>query len=222
MASLITAIRNNDVKLVKMLIDNGVDVNAIEEDDGHGHNYSPLKWACLRGSAECAKMLLEAKANPNATSVCFETPLHEASFVSQVECVKLLIAHKANINAQNNQGESSLHFAVFSNCCECTKELVQAGAELETVSRLSYRTPLAEAIFRRRCECAEYLLDVGAKPPSDDPPSWVTVMVTKRRNALSSTWAFLGVLRKRVRIYKDMATLLAKYLWSTRFEKEWE
>jgi ankyrin repeat protein len=221
MASLTIATRNNDVKLVKLLIASGVDVNVIEEDDGHGPNYSPLKWACLRGSAECAKMLLEAKADPNATNVCFETPLQEASFAGQVECVKLLIAHKANVNAQNNQGDSSLHFAVFANSCECTKELVQAGAELETISRSSNRTPLADAIYRRRCECTEYLLDVGAKPPFV-VPSWATVMVTKRRNALSSTWAFLGVLRKRVRIYKDMATLLAKYLWSTRFEVKWE
>lgn len=220
MASLTIATRNDDVKLVKLLIASGVDVNAIEEDAGHGR-YSPLKWACLKGFVECAKTLLEAKADPNERTLHFEAPLHEASFAGQVECVKLLIAHKANINAQGDQGYSSLHFAIFANSCECVKELVHAGAELETVSRLSNRTPLVEAMRRSRHECTEYLLDVGAKPPSD-APSWVKVMVTKRRNALSSTWTFLGVLRKRVCVYKDMTTLLAKYLWSTRFEKEWE
>jgi ankyrin repeat protein len=218
MDSLIKATRDNNVKLVKEILSSGgIDMNALYND-----RISPLHWTCLEGFAECVKMLLEAKADPNVTNKFFETPLREASFQGHVECVKLLITHKANVNLRSKDGESALDIAVLTNSVECTKELVQAGAELDIPSGFSNRNPLEEAIRKQRYECAEYLLDVGAKLPSDDAPSWAKVMITKRRNALSSTWAFLGVMRKRVRIYKDMATLLAKYLWSTRFEQKWE
>ena len=58
------AVRGNDVKLIKFLVSEGVDVNAAVD----GYGAVALHWACLNGSIEAIKCLLELGADINAVN----------------------------------------------------------------------------------------------------------------------------------------------------------
>ena len=83
--ALIVAASQNDVSLVKQLIQRGVDVNGVD-----GYGYTSLYCAACRGFAECAQLLLEAKADVDkADSYGGWTPVFVASKWGYMECVKV-------------------------------------------------------------------------------------------------------------------------------------
>jgi len=147
---------------------------------------------------------------------------------------QLLIASKANINLQTRAGYSPLHNAAYRGYVGCLQELIRAGAEVDAENQNGY-TPLADAIYRDRKDCAECLLYAGAKMSNVlkyiGIPNWMRAIVTKRRNAIESTWALLRVMRKRFsvkgqhigdRLPKDLVKVLGIHLWETRFDERWK
>ena len=135
--ALIDAAKENNVALVKQLIERGADVNGV---DGVGR--TALYWAAKSGFVECTKVLLEANADVNKACHNGWTPLHVASGNGYVECVKvlylfglwmkktishtfvavqLLIDWKANVNAKDDDGLSPLHWAVYRRHLACVE-----------------------------------------------------------------------------------------------------
>jgi ankyrin repeat protein len=57
------------------------------------------------------KLLLDYKADPNATSKLGETPLHLAIVADRVDAVELLLSNGADVNAKENHGVTPLHLA---------------------------------------------------------------------------------------------------------------
>src|SRR3990167_9876179 len=78
------AVSENDVALVKQLIEGGVDVSCIV-----GGRHTPLFSAAWKGFVECAKLLLEANADVHKGDHWRWTPLHVASFSGHAQCVKV-------------------------------------------------------------------------------------------------------------------------------------
>ena len=68
---LIVAVKKNVIPLVNQLIESGVNVNGVDED-----GRTALYWAAHGGFVECAKLLLEAKADVNTGNRFKWTPLH--------------------------------------------------------------------------------------------------------------------------------------------------
>lgn len=184
----------------------------------------PLICASGLGLLSVIKALLEAKADVNDSRAEGASALHVSAFEGRVDCVKFLIEQKANVHAKMTGSATPLYLAVQTNRIECIRELIRAKANLEVVYRED-ETVLAYAILFERRWTAEILLDAGAKVSNVskiDIPTWIHDKAAKRRNAVACTFAFLGILRKRVGVCKDMSTLLAQFLWSTRFNKNWE
>lgn len=77
--------RTPNLKLVKLLIDRGADVNRKGFEEG-----TPLHYAAKYGNAELAKLLLEAKADPTAKDWRGKTPLDLAKESNHQDVVKLL------------------------------------------------------------------------------------------------------------------------------------
>jgi ankyrin repeat protein len=75
-----------NMKLVKLLIDRGADVN---RHDGLGKETS-LHYAAKHGNVELVKLLLEAKADPTAKEFHGKTPLDLAKERNHPDVVKLL------------------------------------------------------------------------------------------------------------------------------------
>jgi ankyrin repeat protein len=184
----------------------------------------PLICASGLGLLSVTKALLEAKANVNDLGSDSVSALHASANEGQVDCVKFLIEQKADVHAKMKGSSTPLYLSVQTNRIECIRELIRAKANLEVVYREDENV-LAYAILFERRWTAEILLDAGAKVSNVSKiaiPTWIHDKVAKRRNAVACTFAFLGILRKRVGVCKDMSTLLAQFLWSTRFNKNWE
>ena len=115
--SLIDAVWMNDVVSVKALIASGAD---LEEKDVFGS--TPLSVAAWRGFVECAKVLLEAKADLKAKGFG-EQPLYAASFHGHVDCVKVRRGWSSSYGWQfcNVSPSSALHRV--QGKCQLTRRL---------------------------------------------------------------------------------------------------
>jgi len=75
------------------LLNNNANVNVRERRRGK----MPLHYAVMHGHADCARILIEHKADINALSFEKQTPLHDAVIAGSEDCVKLLIDNNAII-----------------------------------------------------------------------------------------------------------------------------
>ncbi|MDH4188053.1 MAG: ankyrin repeat domain-containing protein [Nitrospira sp.] len=164
-----------DASRLRLCLELGCDSN---ETDTRG--VTLLADAARTGDLDRVKVLLEAGASPNASSVVvptspstlkclgetyndsapssFQIPLHNAVEADEVEIVNILIAAGANINATDKGGETAL-FAVQSP--EVAQVLVRAGLDVEGKNWLGW-TPLVNAVRDGSLEGAKALISVGA------------------------------------------------------------
>lgn len=122
--SLIEAIRNNNIDEVKTFIQKGADVNAYDNDSDN-----VLINAAIYASADCMKLLLKHKANPNLKNKYGQTPLMLCTH--DLDKMKLLLQYGADVNAKSN----SQNTALFIACSEYgmyknIKWLIDNGADV--------------------------------------------------------------------------------------------
>ncbi|WP_257264753.1 ankyrin repeat domain-containing protein [Endozoicomonas sp. ONNA2] len=77
-----------------------------------GQPVYPLTIAIESGQIDCARVLIDHKADVNAADQQGQTPLHIAVENGHVHCLNQLVSHGANVNATNNLGETPLHMTV--------------------------------------------------------------------------------------------------------------
>ena len=164
-----------DALRLRMCLDLGCDRN--ETDD---REVTLLADATATGDSARVKVLLEAGANPNASSRIvprslsvikalgvgydenapgsFQIPLHNAGEVDEVEIVNLLVAAGADVNAVDGGFETAL-FGVRSPAI--ARVLVDVGLDVEAHNWLGW-TPLASAVADGSLEGVKALLSVGA------------------------------------------------------------
>src|SRR5688572_350312 len=82
--SLITAARNADRETLRALIQQGANINAVDEDRA-----TALHWAAYRDDRESAELLIRAGANVNAANDLGVTPLWLASQNKNAELVRV-------------------------------------------------------------------------------------------------------------------------------------
>ncbi|XP_053957112.1 transient receptor potential channel pyrexia isoform X2 [Anastrepha ludens] len=122
---------------------------------------TPLHFACCRGNAHIAKVLLDRGGDPNRYDGKKEvTPLHCAASAKSVECILLLLKRKAHINI-GIEKRSALHFAIDRNAVECVETLLKYGADPNT-PQVYTETPLHTACALGFSKCVELLLNHGA------------------------------------------------------------
>ena len=122
---------------------------------------TPLHFACCRGNAHIAKVLLDRGADPNCWDAEKEvSPLHCAASAKSVECILLLLKRKAHINI-GLEKRSALHFAIDRNAVECVETLLKYGADPNT-PQVYTETPLHTACALGYTKCVELLLSHAA------------------------------------------------------------
>lgn len=133
---LMTAVGNEDLATVKMLIEKRFPVNA-RDSSGADALIIGLRSA-VNKDAEILEVLLKAGADPNAVSVselygCV-TPLILTTIESRTELMKLLLAGGANINLACGGGDgrkTALSAAVNKGYSRIVKWLIETGADLD-------------------------------------------------------------------------------------------
>jgi ankyrin repeat protein len=121
--ALFTAVKNNNIKEVKSLLDKDANPNAYDDDSDN-----VLINAALYASADCMKLLLLKKANPNLKNTYGQTPLMYCTH--EMDKMKLLLEYGADINAKSNSGNTPLLIACIGNGqYENIKFLIDKGAD---------------------------------------------------------------------------------------------
>jgi ankyrin repeat protein len=157
---LLEAVRNGDREAVRILLENGAEVDAREPDGAtalhwaahrvdpetasllisygadldieNDYGITPLALACENGSAELVDALLQAGANARAVRPTGETALMTCSRTGNAAAVKALLSHGADPGAKESEREqTALMWAAAQNHREVIQALIDAGAHVQ-------------------------------------------------------------------------------------------
>ena len=140
-SKIFAAVRNNDIKEVTTLLDQGVDPNSYDEDGDH-----LLMYATLFSSPDCMQLLLEKGSDANAKNKLGETALMWG--IQDLAKMKLLIQHGADVNAKAKSGNTPLLIAsVGHDNYEKVKFLLDKGADALAVNNRKENALIRAALF---------------------------------------------------------------------------
>ena len=157
---LVLAVKSNNYKKVKKLIQRKADVNT--KDD---YNFTPLMYACIYDTTgNIVQLLLDNGADINAKNSDGLTPLMLACrFDKTVEIIKLLLDNGADVNAKNNIGVTPLIFALkFDKTGNIVKLLLDNGADVNARTDAGLTPLMAACSLDKTGNIVKLLLDNGA------------------------------------------------------------
>ncbi len=128
--TLMLAALGKTIGTIKILLDNGVSVNA---EDKYGN--TALMNTVMNRRLEIVELLLKSGADPNQLTYyspgkC-QTALMRAGSADGINIIQVLIANKADVNLACQDGETALLFAVRNNQVKVVKTLIEAGANVK-------------------------------------------------------------------------------------------
>ncbi|MFM2200354.1 MAG: hypothetical protein RL769_409 [Pseudomonadota bacterium] len=126
---LMIALQNDNLNVVKKLIENGVDINL---KDGYGN--TALILASQRGHLEVVKELIKNGADINLQSYIGYSALIYASSFNHLEIVKELIKNGADVDLFDSGEETALMHASQNGHPEVVNELLKNGADLTGIT----------------------------------------------------------------------------------------
>lgn len=163
--ALLCAIMFNKLEVVKMLLDQGTDINR----QGRAQE-NPLEYAVRvggrdehgRGRDEIVRMLLRRNADINQSSPRNVTALHSATVhkagPESLEMIQLLLDSGADVNSPDEDLNTPLHNA---RDAETARLLIKHGANVNVVNRWDH-TPLGIAVRAKDAAWARVLLEANA------------------------------------------------------------
>lgn len=188
------AIENINTKIIRILLDEGEDVNS----RSHITGFTPLHCAASKGLLEMeyciekgadvntqdnegktplhlvtdeieskTKLLLESGADVNVVDNLGKTPLHYASRRENYDNVKALIRAGADVNAKDYTGMEPLHCAARHSSSKNVQILTQAGANINSKD-INGITPLHCAVRLTSKENIKTIIDLGADINAQD------------------------------------------------------
>nr|XP_044996644.1 ankyrin repeat and SOCS box protein 9 isoform X2 [Jaculus jaculus] len=134
--------------------------NLIKQVDGMTIDWrTPLFNACVSGSQDCVKLLLQHGASPHPGSD-LASPIHEAAKRGHVQCIESLVAHGGNIDHNIQHLGTPLYVACKNQQMFCAKKLLESGACVNQGKGLD--SPLHIVARMSSEELAHLLIDFGA------------------------------------------------------------
>lgn len=128
MTALSLAAQNNQIKIVKTLLDHGA--NPSLQDNKAG--WFPLMWAAYNGNLDIAKLLIEHGADVNMQNKYGETSMIHAAFEGRDDMIELLLEHGADYSVKNDRGFDAMRAAQNKGFYRIVEILIKAGAKQDT------------------------------------------------------------------------------------------
>ena len=193
---------NSSISLVKLLIEHGADVNAVDEygqtvlnaaawlsapevvqellkngadaNKAAGDGMTPLIWAVKRENLRSVHQLLLHGGDPNMKDVDGWTALIEASNKTRPDIVELLLQNGADPNAMTNDKYTSLIYASSRGDVETVKLLVNKGADIN-IKAGDDSTALIWAVLSGAKAAVRFLLSCGADVNEQDSEGYTAL-----------------------------------------------
>ncbi|EHB05706.1 Ankyrin repeat and SOCS box protein 3 [Heterocephalus glaber] len=150
---------HNSIECLQILIHTDSSENYIKTKTFEG--FCALHFAASQGHWKIAQILLEAGADPNATTLEETTPLFLGD--ENVEIIKLLLKKGADKECQDDFGITPLFLAAQYGKLESLSILISSGAKVNCQA-LDKATPLFIAAQEGHTKCVKLLLSNGADP----------------------------------------------------------
>ena len=197
--SLLLAVENNHVEVVKELLLVGVDftveankkawMHVMEKKDvqliphfadggvdvnGKYWEYgaTPLHWSAEKGHLDVVRALIEAGADVNPKMIGDRTPLFLSAEEGHLEVARALVEAGADVNAkQYNKGWTPLHMSAEMGHLEVVRALIEAGADVNAKED-DGGTPLHRSASYGELEVARALIEAGADVNAKRDDGW--------------------------------------------------
>ncbi|KAG8139735.1 hypothetical protein E2320_002511, partial [Naja naja] len=169
---LMAAANGGHVKIVKLLLAHGADVNA--------QSSTALTYACAGGYVDVVKGLLESGASIEDHNENGHTPLMEAGSAGHVEVARVLLENGAGINTHSNEfKESALTLACYKGHLDMVRFLLEAV----NMPADSFESPLTLAACGGHVELAALLIERGANLEEVNDEGYTPLMEAAREGA---------------------------------------
>jgi predicted LPLAT superfamily acyltransferase len=157
------AAAKGDTEAVKLLLEEGADVNMKRTSNGT----TALSMASQNGHTEVVRLLLEKGADVNVKTTENSTALFIAAEKGQIDIVKLLLGKGADVNTKHTTGATALLQASAQGHAEIVRLLLKKGADVNVKITNTGSTALLLAAEYGHTEVVKLLLaakaDVNAK-----------------------------------------------------------
>lgn len=97
----------NNLDAMKMLIENGADVNLNDQND---LAYTPIETAARKGNIEAIQLLLDNGADINKGNSINTNAFIGACISANMKTIEFLLDNGANINHTDHEGQNALHY----------------------------------------------------------------------------------------------------------------
>jgi ankyrin repeat protein len=156
-----TAARLGHWEVVKLMVENGLDVNVVGSSESGA---TLLSMAAQGGYDASVQWLLESGAAVDTQDEDEWTALHYASISrrGRVPIIQLLLDKGADVHSKSRAGETALHVAAKSGNESAVRLLIEKGADLNT--ECCGNAALGIAIHSRHDASAMLLIQNGADP----------------------------------------------------------
>jgi ankyrin repeat protein len=183
---LIALVLSQDVPTLKKGLKKGGPLRALVKlADEAG--FTALHHACVVGSCDAARLLLDGGADVNALTAAKETPLHIAAREGNVAMAKVLVKCGASPLPTLENGWAALNFACDSSSSEMAEVLLRAGAN-PNIRTASGTFPLAQSIEKGGSDdLIRLLLDKGAVADMCKPDGMSALMLAASMGNVSLT-----------------------------------
>jgi len=194
--AIVDAAMNGDLKTVRTLVRQAVDINATQPD-----GMTALHWAVERRDLPMMNVLLEAGAKHDLTNRTGARPLYLAATNGDAAAIARLLEAGEDANALlTAEGESVLMLTSQTGNAEAVKVLLDRGANPNT-QQLRGQTALMWAAAEGHADVVKLLLARGADPglsstastkPERRPPGGMTALLfASRQGKLEAARALL-------------------------------
>ena len=184
---LANAAANQDREAVRVLLAEGVDVDATRADGA-----TALLWAAHWNDVELVQELLAAGADVNAADDHGVTALERAAENASLAMVETLLDAGANVNAAQESGLVPLMTAARTGNPDVVRALIAGGADIDATVTATGSTALMWAVSEPHPKIVRLLLAAGADPAASTVKGFTPLMFAARNGDVETARALIA------------------------------